>query len=289
MTMDHTYIEEHQIADRYVMGTLPAEEAERFENHYLSCPECLDRLDLTESVQRGFQRMATQDATRLATARQLALVAWLARLGRERQIAVLLAALLVLAVLPAGLAFRGIAGRERELAQARSALEQERRGSAMGSRSAAEAGKLRSELAAMQHDLAGEREARVRASEQLAQVQQAQANVPSLFLDSVRGGGPSANEPPQGLHRPEGAGRISLFLQVGSAFQPPFRAILRDARGREVLRVEDLRPNERDDLSLGLPASLVPTGEYSILVESLAPGRKPAAAGRFAFRVLPPA
>ena len=287
MTMDHTYIEEHQIADRYVMGTLPEEEAERFENHYLSCPECLDRLDLTESVQRGFQRMATQDATRLATARQLALVAWLARLSHQRQIAVLLAALLVLAVLPAGLAFRGIAGRERELAQTHSALEQERQRSATGSRSAAEVETLRSKLETTQHDLAGEREARVRASEQLAQVQQAQANVPSLFLDSVRGGGPSANEP-QGLHRPEGAGRIILFLQVGSAFQPPFRAILRDVQGREVLRVEDLRPNERDDLSLGLPASLVPPGQYSILVESLAPARKPAAAGRFAFRVLPP-
>ena len=76
---------------------------------------------------------------------------------------------------------------------------------------------------------------------------------------------------------------------MGSVLQPPFRAILRDARGRELLRVEDLRPNERDDLSLGLPASLVPPGEYSILVESLAPGRKPAAAGRFAFQVLPPA
>src|SRR5207253_4021188 len=58
LTMDHIYVEENQIADRYVKGTLPAEEAERFENHYLSCPECLDRLELAESVQRGFKRMA---------------------------------------------------------------------------------------------------------------------------------------------------------------------------------------------------------------------------------------
>jgi len=77
--MDHDYIEEHQVADRYAMGTLPAAEAERFEEHYLSCPECLDRLELAESMQRGFRRVASEDAERLATARQLAWVAWLAR------------------------------------------------------------------------------------------------------------------------------------------------------------------------------------------------------------------
>src|SRR4051812_21972216 len=124
--MDHTYVEENQIADRYVMGTLPAEEAERFENHYLSCPECLDRLELTESVQRGFKRMAGQDVAQLSAVHQLAVVAWLARLGRMRQTAVLLSALLVLAVLPAGFAIRSTT----QLAQARSTLEQERQRSA---------------------------------------------------------------------------------------------------------------------------------------------------------------
>ncbi|HEY4575014.1 MAG TPA: zf-HC2 domain-containing protein, partial [Thermoanaerobaculia bacterium] len=124
--MNHTDVEEQNLVDRYVMGKLSAAETERFEDHYLSCPECLDRLDLAESMQRGFKRAAGQDAARLATSRQLALVAWLSRLGRSRQVAALVMALLVVAILPAGLALRQIGERDRELERTRSALRQER-------------------------------------------------------------------------------------------------------------------------------------------------------------------
>ena len=56
--LDHATIEEEQIAERYVMGKLPPDEATLFEEHYLSCPECLDRLELAESMERGFKRAA---------------------------------------------------------------------------------------------------------------------------------------------------------------------------------------------------------------------------------------
>src|SRR5436305_672995 len=118
--MDHADMEEQQIVDRYVRGTLPAEEVARFEEHYLSCPVCLDRLDLAESMNRGFKRAAGQDAARVAAARQLAVVAWLSRLSRSRQAAVLTMTLLVAVLLPWGLAVRRMAGRDRELATARS-------------------------------------------------------------------------------------------------------------------------------------------------------------------------
>ncbi|HEX9941915.1 MAG TPA: zf-HC2 domain-containing protein [Thermoanaerobaculia bacterium] len=290
--MDHAYIEEHQIADRYVMGTLPPEEAERFEDHYLSCPECLDRLDLAESMQRGFQRVARQDAAKLQATRQLAFVAWLARLGRSRQLAVLLnvlAVLIVLAVLPTGLALREVSERSQQLAQARAALEQERQRSAAGAGSTAAAEKLRSELEASRRDLAGEREARARASEQLAQALQPQG-VPILFLDAERSGGPAAGGPTQRLRRPAATGWIVIEAAVDPPSPAPrsYRAVLRGANGRELLRVADLRLSDRQTLSLNLPASLVPPGDYALSVEGLAPGRKPTAAGRFTFRVLPP-
>jgi hypothetical protein len=260
--MDHTYVEENQIADRYVMGTLPAEEAERFENHYLSCPECLDRLELTESVQRGFKRMAGQDAAQVAATHQLAVVAWLARLSRGRQTGALLGTLLVLAVLPAGLAFHGIAGRERELAQTRSALEQERQRSAV-------AGPLKEELAR-------EREARARAEGQLAEVSQPRANDRIVFL-GVERGEPDGGGP---VVRPSKSGWIVLEAPVDSPFQKSYRAVLCDSQGKEVRRVEDLQPNERSTLSFSFPPTLLPAGVYSVTIE---PGGQ-----RFSFRVLPP-
>src|SRR6185436_19852079 len=100
--------------------------------------------------QRGFKRAAGQDAARLVAARQLALVAWLARLSRSRQAATLLLALLVVAVvaLPGALAWRRLGAVDRELAEARRALKQERERSTAGSQSAAEIGRLRSEIEA---------------------------------------------------------------------------------------------------------------------------------------------
>lgn len=286
--MDHTYIEEHQIAERYVAGALTAEESERFEDHYLSCPECLDRLELAESLRRGFRRMAEQDAAGLSAARQLALVAWLARLGRRRQLGVLFAVFLLLAVLPSGLVLRGIAGRDRELAATRSALATERQRAVAGTESAAEADRLRSQLAASRHELEGERAARAQAAEQLAQALQPQGNVPTLDLDVERDAGPRGGAPTSQLRLPA-TGSILLTRPLDPPFLPSYRAILKDAQGREILRVADLHPNEHDTLTLSLPVRLVPPGDYSLVIEGLKAGSKPAAAGRFTFRLLPPA
>ena len=236
-------------------------------------------------MQRGFQRAVRQDLARLAATRQLALGAWLSRLGRSRQ-AVLAMALLVAAVLPMGLALREVGERDRELAQARSILEQERQRSAAGSRSAAEAERLRSELEAGRRDLAGERQARASVSERLAEALQPQANVAILFLGAERSGSP-AGGPSQRVRLPRAPGWIVLALEIEPPHQQAYRAVLRDAGGRELWRGGDLRLDERDALSLSLPSSLLAPGDYTFEVSGLAAGRRPTAAGRFAFRVLP--
>lgn len=285
--MDHAYVEEHEIVDRYVMGTLPAAESEPFEHHYLSCPECLDRLALAEAEQRAFKRLARQEAEKLAAARQLALVAWLARLGRSRQAAVLAMALLVAVLLPWGLAVRRIGQGERELARAGAALEQERQQerqrAAAGSRKAAEAA-----LEASRRELAAERQARAAAAAELARAREPQSNVPILFLNAERDAAP-AGAPTVRLRLPRAPGWIVLALEIDPPHQPSYRATLRDAAGRQLWRGAGLRLDERDSLSLTLPSTLLKPGDHTLAVEGLAPGAKPVAAGRFAFRVLPPA
>jgi anti-sigma factor RsiW len=276
--MNHDYIEEHQIADRYVRGTLPPDEAERFEDHYLSCPQCLERLALAESMQRGFKRAASQDVAQQAATRQLALVAWLARLGRSRQLGVLTMALLVFAVaaLPGGLALQRSATLGRELAETRRALVQERERTAANTSTAAGIEKLRSELEASRRNLAREQQERSRAAEQLAQARLPQTNVPILLLDAVRSSGP-AEEPTHRLHRPPGNGWAVLALQIDPSQAASYQAVLRDARGREIWRGTGPYPNEVETLNLSFPASLLAPGDYTILVDG----------SRFTFRVLP--
>lgn len=255
--MDHTYVEENQIADRYVMGTLPAEEAERFESHYLSCPECLDRLELAESVQRGFKRMAGQDAA----VHQLAVVAWLARLGRMGQLLVLLAFVLLPATIPAGLAVsKGV-----QLAQANSVLKQERQRSA--------------NTGALQAELGREREARSLAEAKLAQVPQPRLNDVIVALAVVRGL-ELEGSPAQRVHSPKDGGWIILQVPVDPPYPPSYRAVLRDGQGREVWQGGGLQRTGPDTLTLSFPPTLLPPGAYSVTIEPTGQ--------RFNFSVLPP-
>ncbi len=46
--MDHAYIDEHHIAERYLDHALPADELREFEEHIVDCQECADRLLLAE-------------------------------------------------------------------------------------------------------------------------------------------------------------------------------------------------------------------------------------------------
>ena len=43
--MDHTQATERHAAERYLLGELPAEEAEDFERHYFECAECAEALE----------------------------------------------------------------------------------------------------------------------------------------------------------------------------------------------------------------------------------------------------
>ncbi len=297
--MDHTYVEAHEVADRYVLGRLGEEEAERFEEHYLSCPECLDRIELAEAMRRGFRRVAAEETAKAAIVRQLALVAWLGRLGRSRQVALLAMALLVAVLVPAGLVLRGRDGTDGELSAARSALDEERTRAAASAEEAervgAEAERLRGELAASQGNLEREREKAARANAELsAELERArapQANVPILFLGAERGG-PAAGEPTFQLRLPAAPGRVVLALEVDPPLRDSYGVILSSAGGRELWRGSDLRPNEMGTLSLSLPTTLLPPGDYAVAVAAAGPavtGSPPPAPARFAFRVLPPA
>jgi hypothetical protein len=46
--MDHVYIDENSVAERYLNHSLPAQDVRAFEEHVVDCQECGDRLLLAE-------------------------------------------------------------------------------------------------------------------------------------------------------------------------------------------------------------------------------------------------
>lgn len=84
----------------------------------------------------------------------------------------------------------------------------------------------------------------------------AQANLPVLMLEASRAGEPA------GLKLPEEAKQVALWMD-GAAGAGPFRLLIADARGGEVLTLEGLRPNRLGSLTAAVPAGKLPPGKYT--------------------------
>lgn len=55
--MNREYIENHQIVERYLQGRLTPAEEEAFEEYYLSHPEIVEELEVTERLQDGIRHL----------------------------------------------------------------------------------------------------------------------------------------------------------------------------------------------------------------------------------------
>jgi putative zinc finger protein len=268
--MDHRTIDAENVAERYVTGRLPPEEAARFEEHYLDCPACCARVEAAERMERGLRRLAEEAAG--GSGRRFA------RAGRSPAWGLAAAAVLVLALLPAGFERRRAALLERDLAAAQGELARARTTAPAPD---AHAAALAGELAEARRELAQETARR----EELARPQ---ADLPLLRLAPLRGGG---EEPVRTLTLPRKPGWIALWIEPGGDEAPAYRATLADAHGNAVLAVPRLALNDLGALLLTVHSSTLAPGRYRLEVDALGAGaatggQRPAA--RFAIQVAAP-
>ena len=94
--MDHLTIKEKNVVERYLMRQLTPADAELFEEHYLDCPDCLEKLELSKQLHRGLRDVAAEDGTTLVRS---AVLAWFARRGQMLRTGLAIA-VLALAILP---------------------------------------------------------------------------------------------------------------------------------------------------------------------------------------------
>lgn len=283
--MDHQTIDETHVVERYLLGQLSPQEAETFEDHYLDCPECLDRLELSKRLRQGLLQVATEEAVQTAVVRRAGVLAALARLGRSRQLGLVLAAAVVVLLLPAGLLLREVRRLDGELAETRARAAREP--SPVNPAHPADLEAARQALAAEQARAAQERTELQQKSEQLSaeltKARQPQVNTPIYSLSPERSG-PGEGEPSTRIAPGPSTGWIVLSLDLGApssgAPGQTFHATLR--RGATVVwQGGGLQPDPQGSLVLSLPASLLTPGDYSVTVEANH------AATHFTFRVRP--
>lgn len=276
--MDHTYIDDQQIAERYLMGRLSPEEREAFEEHTMVCAECLERLELAAGLRSGLQQTVVAAATAAAQAGavRLGVLATLARLGRSRGMALAFTALLLVALVPSGLLLRQVREQQREIARAGHPAPPD-------PHQGAELRSARQALADQRLQAERERGEKERLQGELSHALHPQANTPILTLAPERSA--SGPRPPaQQIALPRGPGWIVLALDLEAAEYPTYRVRLRGPGGALLWQGAGFEPDPQGTLTLSLPATLLAPGDFSVEVEGLPASGPPVRAARFTFR-----
>jgi len=125
--MEHAQIEENNLVDRYVRGTLPVDLRAPFEEHFLDCPDCLEQLKLAGSLREGLRLSAAELAAAAVTRRDAPVGARLRSLFAWRWAPAVAAACLVLATMSSVVLFRELGSVRSELTRDRAALDATRK------------------------------------------------------------------------------------------------------------------------------------------------------------------
>ncbi|HEV2855071.1 MAG TPA: hypothetical protein VHC97_19920 [Thermoanaerobaculia bacterium] len=278
--MDHAYIEENGLVERYHQGLLPPDEEARFEEHFVTCAGCMEQLELARGFQRGIKSMVTEDAVRAAVVAQVGLFAWLARRGRLVQWGLALAALLLAAGLPSlWFAAQGrneqqaMAQRIREIEAGRHTKEDlERRLAETEQRRNEERRDLEAKLAQAQKP----------ATPSPGVLDRPLANLPVVLLTAVRGEG----EPAATIDLARTGDLLALAVDAGA--DPRFvsyRAKITRTGGGTVYSQEGLKPNALETLMITFPKTFFKPGDYRLTIEGVKADGGVLEVGGYPFRV----
>jgi anti-sigma factor RsiW len=295
--MEHSYTEDHHIADRYLSGKLSIRERMRFEEHFVDCPECIDRLQTIDDFRAGLRTVAAEEATRLRaylSVGQAGVLARIALLVRRRQWPLLAVAFLLIA-LPMALLIPEWKGARRELAQAKQESSEWRRKYEESERAARDLAKemqtreressLRQErLIAQFGSMPKSSDSAPRPSHRAAE---RQSETPVFALSVIRGRDPDPSQPVNRITLPPQSKSIILSLELDpDPDLHSYRVAISTADGRSIWTKGGLKPNSKNAIALSFNSSLFKPGDYLLTLEGInaQEGRTPVAT--YTFRAL---
>lgn len=265
--MDHRDIDQDAWAERYLTGRLAPEELERFEAHLVDCPTCLDQVETARALRSGLASLEQSGELPTAGHRPADRVASFTGPARPRWM--LRTPWVVAAACAAGLVAVLWSAAERAR-QAEAELNAQRSFTAEGQRQLAEA------RAAEER----ERLARQQLEHRLEEPRRASMRIPVLALMAMRG----AERPV--LHLPEVSQPVVLSAEREDPLRfQAYRATLESSAGTQLWQ-DRVSPGSRDAVFVAIDSSLVPPGEYILVLEGATRGDRWAPVGRHPFRTV---
>jgi hypothetical protein len=282
--MDHKHIDEFDIVERYLTGKLAAGETTEFEEHFVGCLQCVDRLETTKAFIEGLRLVAIEREPGSVSSIPIGLP-WNLRYTTSRKAFAVAACVLLLAVVAgAVLVFTQIRRFRFEADQARSAsaqwerrFEEERQLSAtMASARQESERELTEQVARLRAELENKREQPASRTE---------VNVPILRLSSTRGseGSPgSTNE--ISLSRSSTSFFLSLPLE-GEGGYKSYRMTIVGNKKQMIWQGRRLKPDLSNSLSVSFDANLFRSGDYLLTLDGVAGDGNTSVVGKYYFRV----
>ena len=277
--MDHDLIDQFDFADRYLMGRLTADESSRFEEHFVDCPLCINRLRTTENFLMGLRATTIRQASPGEANGSKGVLRAFSQVLSAKRLALAWVCLIVVAALGAVGAVRQIRRLRFEVDQAKEAaaqrvslLEQERQSADESNR----------ERQAIVRDLT----AKIRQLEAMINSREGKhagtspgpstepiINLPAVALTSVRGNPNS----PQAIDAVALRGSsitwflISLALE-GEGDSKDYCVTIVDDHKKLKWKKCGFKPDQNDYLSLLANSRLLRPGSYHLIVEGVTNG-----------------
>lgn len=297
--MDHRYIEEHNIADHYLLEKLSEEERATFEEHFVNCDQCLDRLQETKNLRMGLQSLAAEDAALRSARFWTGLGVWSAWLNPRRQAMLLVGALVFLVGLPATFFVREIGRLRTELEQIKNRPSQQpvSRPSLTGQQQQDPGMELKdatdTKPGLAGQDLRGNTEAQQRGQDPTTQgdeinkLTQPQINTKVFVLAALRSAGRNRSRPTNEIivsRHPEW-----FVFSIELEGRPPYleyRGSILSADQRPVWSANGIKPDRSDTLAMTFNSVFFPAGDYLLVIEGLAQKRQPVPFAIYPFSIV---
>ena len=279
--VNHLQIEESDLVDRYLLGRLMREEQARFEEHFVDCQECLDRLETSASFRRAVKTSLAEDTIRSSVYVQAGILAWLMKRNRWQQIALLLMAVFLLVGPSAFFIMKNRQVREELDHARRDSLEWQRQYEAQQKKG----NELEKALQQARQN-SEQRQQQTLPHEPGNELDRPQSRVPVFALNIVRSADPNSSQPANQISVPRLASSVILALELeGDPDVRSYRATISTVDHRIVWSAKDLKPQSKDTLRVTLRSNLIKPDDYQLTLEGLTKEGNYVAQGKYSFRV----
>lgn len=290
--MDHKHIDDLDLVERYLMGRLAGEEAAQFEEHFVDCPQCADRLETTKALIEGLRLVASDQAAEAHTdgpvePRQY----WRHPISRG-SLALAAGILLVVGLAGAVIVSNQVRRSRADAALARIAAaewerryEEERQSSSKALSKPTDSERELSGPVSQPGGLENEHEQKPEVDDHSGP-KGPQINLAIFVLKATRGGDP-ANGSPNELTLPRSPANfvISVQLEEEGSYKA-YRMMISTVQNQLIWKGSGLKPDRYNSLTVEFNSTFFRQEDYLLTVEGVSEDGATSVVGKYSLRVL---